>query len=268
MQWAVQLPWTNTNVEDHHIDALRLLRQMPAISDLALIDGVGVERLTVSRIRPDEIGTGIDRSTDPAFIGGRAAHSWYGPVTLNEGSEPYMRVAVAGNRPSAGVAVAQINLKLIWDVISAIKIEKSGEAFVLDDQGGLVAHPDIDLVLQGANQSTSPRLRALQTAMLASAGAPTTIEDVEGRTVVAAMVPIGGANWQVFAELPLSEAYAPIRAALWRTGLLVLVGAAFALALAYLMARHMTGPIRQLEEGVARIGAGQFAGQNHAGDRR
>jgi len=258
MQWAVQLSWTNASVEDHRIDALRLLRQVPAITDLALIDGAGIERLTVSRIRPDAIGLSIDRSTDPAVIGARTAHSWYGPVTLNRGSEPYMTLAVAGNRPSVGVAVAQINLKLIWDVISAIQIEKSGIAFAIDGNGRLVAHPNIDLVLQGANKSTAAHVRALQAAMLASGGKPTTTEDIEGHPVLAAMAPIGGVEWEVFAVLPITEADAPIRAALWRTGFLILAGAAFALALAYLMARRMTGPIRLLEEGAARIGAGQF----------
>src|SRR5262245_23322728 len=43
MQWAVQLPWTNAGVEDHRIDALRLLRKEPAIAELALIDGAGIE---------------------------------------------------------------------------------------------------------------------------------------------------------------------------------------------------------------------------------
>src|SRR5262249_37660305 len=46
MQWAVQLPWTDGSVEDHRIDALRLLRQVPAIAELTLIDGTGIERLT------------------------------------------------------------------------------------------------------------------------------------------------------------------------------------------------------------------------------
>jgi class 3 adenylate cyclase len=72
------------------------------------------------------------------------------------------------------------------------------------------------------------------------------------------MAPMAGVNWKVFAEQPIAEAYAPLRAALWRTGVLVLAGAVLALALAYLLARRMTGPIRLLEEGAARIGAGQF----------
>jgi class 3 adenylate cyclase len=149
-------------------------------------------------------------------------------------------------------------LTLIWDVISAIQIEKAGLAFIIDDDGRLVAHPDIDLVLQGTNDSTAAYVKALQATMLASGGKPATAVDIEGRDVLAAMTPVAGPDWQVFAEVPVSEAYAPIRAALWRTGILMLVGAAFALALAYLMARRMTGPIRQLEEGVSRIGVGQF----------
>ena len=36
-----------------------------------------------------------------------------------------MSIAVAGNRPAAGVAIGEVNLKLIWDVISAIRVGKS-----------------------------------------------------------------------------------------------------------------------------------------------
>jgi class 3 adenylate cyclase len=258
LQWAVQLPWADASVDAHRVDALRLLHQVPAIVELTLIDGTGTERLTVSRIRPDVIGPGINRSTDPAVIGARTTHRWYGPVMLNRGSEPYMTLAVAGNRPSLGTAIAQINLTLVWNVISAIQIEKSGLAFVIGGNSRLVAHPNIDLVLQGASELTATRLQTLRAAMRAAGGQPTTTEDIEGRPVLAAMVPIEGVGWEVFAELPISEAYAPIRSALWRTALLILVGAVFALVLAYFMARRMTGPIRRLEEGAARIGGGRF----------
>ena len=258
MGWVVQMPWTEDNVEDRRIDALRLLRQVPAIMDVALVDGAGIERLQISRIGGDVIGRGLDRSDDPAVLGAHAARIWYGPVTLNRGSEPYMVMSVAGSRSAVGVAVAQVNLKLIWDVISAIRVGKAGLAFVVDGNGRLVAHPNIGLVLQGADESTAAHLRALQAAMLAAGGEPVTTTDIEGRTVRAGMAPIAGIDWTVFAEQPISEAYAPIRTALWRTGFLVLSGAAFALLLAYLLARRMTGPIRLLEEGAARIGAGQF----------
>ena len=257
MSWAVQLAWAD-NLESHRVDALRLLRQAPAIVEVALIDGAGIERIRISRLDPDVIGTGVDRSNDPAVIGARKLHVWYGPVTLHLGSEPYMSIAIAGNRVAAGVLVAEINLKLIWDVISAIGVGKTGLAFVVDGNGHLVAHPDIGLVLQGDNDVIATHLRAMKAAMLAGGGEPVTTEDMENRTVLAAMAPMTGVDWKVFAEQPVAEAYAPLSAALWRTGILAMFGVSFALALAYLLAQRMTGPIRWLREGAARIGTGQF----------
>ena len=258
MQWAVQLPWTEGGDERHRFDALRVLRQVPAIVDLALVDGKGIERLKISRVGRDVIGSGLDRSADPAVTGARGARVWHGPVRLNRGSEPYMTLAVAGNRAAVGVAIADINLKLIWDVISAIRVGQTGAAFVVDNSGRLVAHPNISLVLRGADAETTARLRALQAAVLTPGGGTITTTNAEGRTVLVAMAPIAGAQWMVFAEQPATEAYGPIRAALWRTSALVLAAAVFAALIAFALARRMSGPIRVLERGVARIGAGQF----------
>jgi hypothetical protein len=68
--------------------------------------------------------------------GARTAGIWYGDVGYYRGSEPYLTVAISGNRPSVGIVVAEVNLKLIWDVISTIKVRQTGHAFVLDGQAG------------------------------------------------------------------------------------------------------------------------------------
>ena len=44
------------------LDALRLLRQVPAITELAQIDAAGHEQLKVSRLTMDAVGSGIDDS--------------------------------------------------------------------------------------------------------------------------------------------------------------------------------------------------------------
>lgn len=256
--WMVQLPWTDGPEDQRRIDALRLLRQVPAISDLTLVDGVSRERLYVSRVGLDRINAGTDRSDDPPVEGARAARVWYGPVRYHHGSEPFMRIAVAGNRAAVGVAVAEINLKLIWDVISAIRVGDTGQAFVLDGPGRLIAHPDIGIVLRGADDPTARTLQELRAAIIGAAGRAATGTDVEGRTVMAAMAPVPGVDWTVVVEQPLVEAFGPIYAALWRTAALLLAGTALSAAFAYWLARRMTGPIRVLEEGTERIGAGQF----------
>src|SRR5690349_4139148 len=267
LQWTVQLPWHDGMEERHRFDVLRLMRQVPAVVEVTLIDGAGAERLHLSRVDPDIVDSKIDRTEDPAVVGARTTRLWYGPVTLFDGSEPHMTIAVAGSRGSNGVTVAVINLKLIWDVISAIHVGQSGNAFVLDQSGRLVAHPDISLVLRGDDDRAAARLKELQKATTGGGeiaegtnaeGTNAEGTNAEGRSVIAAMAPIAGPDWLAFVEQPVSEAFGPIRAALWRTGLLLLVGAAFAALLAYLLARRMAGPIRLLEQGAERIGAGQF----------
>ena len=258
LQWTVQLPWREGADEGHRFDALRLMRQVPAVVDVTLVDGKGFERLHVSRVDPDVVDSGINRANDPAVVGARSGQIWFGPVTLHEGSEPHMTVAVAGAREINGITVAVINLKLIWDVISAIHVGQSGDAFVLDHSGRLVAHPDISLVLRGDNDPAAARLKDLQKAANGGGGQTADGVNAEGRPVIAAMAPIPGPGWTAFVEQPASEAFGPIPAALWRTGLLLLTGAMFAACLAYFLAGRMAGPIRLLEQGAERIGAGQF----------
>jgi adenylate cyclase len=72
------------------------------------------------------------------------------------------------------------------------------------------------------------------------------------------MAPIPSVDWSVVVKQPVTEALEPIYTALWRTGALLIGGAGFAAALAYWLTQRMIEPIRLLEDGVARIGAGQF----------
>ena len=118
-----------------------------------------------------------------------------------------MTVAVAGAREINGVTVAVINLKLIWDVISAIHVGQSGDAFVLDRSGRLVAHPDISLVLRGDDDPAAARLKELQQATIAGGGETAEGIDAEGRSVIAAMAPIPGPDWMAFVEQPAAEAF-------------------------------------------------------------
>lgn len=256
--WLVQLPWSEEPDERRRIDALRLLRQVPAIVSLTLVDGSGRERLYVSRIGLNRTESRTDRSAEAAVAGARSTRLWFGEVSYYRGSEPYLTVAISGNRPSLGIVVAEVNLKLIWDVISAIKVGETGYAFVLDRPGRLVAHPDISLVLRGADEATLAPFQATREAIVRAGTGLATAQGAQGNAIAAAAAPVAGPDWTVVVEQPLAEAFAPIYAALWRTGGLLLGGAALAALLAFALARRMTEPIRQLEEGTERIGAGQF----------
>ena len=256
--WTTQLPWSAGSIEQRRFDALRLLRQVPAITELAQIDASGKERLRVSRLAMDVVGSGTDFSNDPKFTEAAARKVYYGAVYFRRESEPYMTLAIAGTRRDAGVSVAEVNLKLIWDVVSGIKVGERGHAYVVGAQGRLIAHPDISLVLRNTDMSRLAQVQA------ARAGATELVqegEDIEGRKVLTAYAPVAPLGWLVFVELPFEEAYAPLNAALKRLALVLLAALSFAVLAGMFLAGRMVGPIQALRAGAARIGSGDLSQQ-------
>src|SRR5437899_11351580 len=167
--WTTQLPWSAGSIEQRRFDALRLLRQVPAITELAQLDATGKERLRVSRLAMDVVASGADLSNDPKFTEAVARKVYYGPVYFRRESEPYMTLAIAGSRRDAGVSVAEGNIKLIRVVCSQIKVGERGHAYVVDAQGRLIAHPDISLVLRNTDMSKLAQVRAARASASGSA---------------------------------------------------------------------------------------------------
>jgi len=256
--WTTQLPWSSGSTEQHRVDALRLLRQVPAVAELTLVDPTGHERVHVSRLTMDVVDSGLDLSNDPKFTEAVARKVYYGPVYFQRESEPYMTLAIAGTRKNTGISIAEVNLKLIWDVVSQITVGKHGRAYVTDAHGRLIAHPDISAVLRNSDMSTLPQVRAAQESYSKS-DVPDKASIIENREHLIASAPIQPLGWTMFVELPIDEAYAPLYAALWRLALVILAASLFAAVAGVVLARRMVGPIQALRAGAARIGGGDFS---------
>src|SRR6516225_11876211 len=258
--WTTQLTWSASTIEQRRFDGLRLLRQVPAITELAQLDPTGKEQLRVSRLVMDLGAAQTDYSQAPKFTEAVAKKVYYGPVYFRRESEPYMTLSLAGTRRDAGVSVAEVNLKLIWDVVSQIKVGEQGRAYVVDGQGRLIAHPDISLVLRNTDLS---QLAQVQAARARATGKPSDqvqeAEEVKGRRVLTAYAPVAPLGWFMFVELPIEEAYAPLYATLYRSVLLLLAGLALALIAGLFLARKMVVPIQALRRGAALIGAGDLS---------
>jgi signal transduction histidine kinase len=258
--WTTQLPWSGGAIEQRRFDALRLLRQVPAITELTQLDAAGHEQLRVSRLAMDVVGSGADFSMEPKFTEAVARKIYYGPVYFRRESEPYMTLSMAGTRRDSGVSVAEVNLKFIWDVVSQIKVGERGKAYVVDAQSRLIAYPDISLVLRNTDLS---RLAQVQAARAGGAGqAPEQVReamDIQGRRVLTAYAPVAPLGWLVFVELPFDEAYSPLYSSVERSGIVLLGALALAFCAGMLLARRMVVPIRALRAGAARIGGGDLS---------
>jgi signal transduction histidine kinase len=258
--WTTQLPWSAGSIEQRRFDALRLLRQVPAITELAQVDSAGKERLRVSRLAMDVVDSGLDLSQDPKFKEAVAHKVYYGPVYFRRESEPYMTLSLAGTRKDAGVSIAEVNLKLIWDVVSQIKVGERGQAYVVGAQGRLIAHPDISLVLRNTDMSKLLQVQAAQTRNAGTnSEALEGTENIQGQKVLTASAPIAPLGWTMFVELPVEEAYASLYAALQRLAIVLAGASIFAVLAGIFLARRMVGPIQALRAGAERIGSGDFA---------
>jgi HAMP domain-containing protein len=255
-----QMVLTPSTLEERQLDALRLLRQVPAISEFSQLDANGREKLRVSRIEVDAVGSNADFSKDPKFTIAMANKVYYGPVYFRSESEPYMTLALAGTVRDAGVGVAEINLKFIWDVVSQIRVGQKGRAYVLDAHGRLIAHPDISLVLRNIDLSGLTQVQAARAIGGAMPPDPMqVVKDIQGRQVLTSYAPIPPLGWLVFVELPVDEAYRPLYATIARMGLLLLAALGLAFLAGTLLARTMVGPIQALQAGAARISRGDLS---------
>src|SRR5712691_938874 len=244
--------------EPYKFELLKLLKVTPAITELVALDASGREQLKVSRVRMLLSDDLRDRASAEAFQGARGGKAFFGQVYFIRESEPYMTVAVPIERFAGdvvGVLVAEVNLKYIWEVVSRIKVCQAGYAYVVSREGDLIAHPDISLVLQ------KRQVKQLSQVQAALAGTPTRFvarPNLAGQQVFAAFATIPELGWAVLLERPAAEAYAPLYASIFRTGILLLLGLGMAVLASLLIGRRVVRPLNLLQHGAARLGSGDL----------
>ncbi len=257
LQYAALPQMGAGDLELRRIEFLRLLRQVPEVTDVALIGADGREQIAESRLGMSLLASGKDRSAEPAFQQARRGQPWYGPVYFRKETEPYMSVAIRSGGKHSPLTVAELNLKFMWDVVSAIKIGDKGKAYVVDGDGYLVADPDIGLVLRKTQLGGLEHVKAMTSVPGGELPAMQS-HDLAGTRVLASMATIEPLGWRVFVEQPVSEVYARLNASILWTGALLLAGLAVSALAAGALARSMVRPIRTLDEGARRIGAGEL----------
>lgn len=246
--------------DPHYIELLKLLKIAPAVSDAAWLDITGHENVRVSRFDRDVMGGNIDRSAHPGFLTAQTGKTWYGDVEFRRQTEPHLTMAVPGNRREDGIVFATINLRFVSDAIAAIRIGRSGHAYVVDAGGRLISHPDARQVLRMTNLSELPQVHTALASRIASDNAQPTViaNDQDGRRTLTAYARIEKLGWYVLVEQSVSEAFAPLYGSLVRAALLLLAGIAVAIASSLVLARRMTAPIKTLGTGAQRIGEGHL----------
>jgi signal transduction histidine kinase len=247
--------------EQRELDFLRILRNVPAVSQLSHLDLAGKEQLRVSRLDPDVVGSQEDFSQAPKFLEARAGKTYWSPVYLKNDAEPYVTLALPVGKYAVEVTTAEVNLGAVLKIVSQIEVGSDGYAYVVDSHNQLVAHPDGRVLrakrdLSGLVQVKAARAERADTT--ADSSAAMVADGLGGGRILAAHAPIAPMGWLVFVERPAAAAYAPLRAPIIRSVVIFVLGLGLSILASILLARRMVAPIRMLQEGAARIGAGDL----------
>ena len=107
--WTTQLTWSANTIEERRFDGLRLLRQVPAISEISQLDPTGKEQLRVSRLVMDRGPAQTDYLQAPKFTEAVAKKVYYGPVYFRfqreEPAEEPAHVAFSQPKEFSGLGI-------------------------------------------------------------------------------------------------------------------------------------------------------------------
>ena len=247
--------------EQREIDFLRLLRNVPAITELRHLDLAGNEQLRTSRLALDAVASGQNYADTPEFAEAKSKKTYISPVYFRNETEPFVTMAVAPDETAAEVTVAEVNVRAIWDVVTRIGTGRAGNAYVVDSNDQLIAHPDLRLVLAKRDLSNAPQVRAARAQRTGAAPDDqvyTIAEGLQGRQAVAVHAAIPALGWLVFIERPVEDTFAPLRDATARSIAVLALGLLLAILASVALARRMVAPIRKLQDGAARVGRGDL----------
>jgi signal transduction histidine kinase len=154
---------------------------------------------------------------------------------------------------------AEIDLKYVGHVISSARVGKAGSAYLVTDDGHLIAHPDLSMVLQKRDLRGTEQLNAVFSAVSNEATPNALVaHNLQGRKVFTSFALIPSLGWVVFAEQPIEEIYAPLYASVVRTSGAFLLALGVALLATLLVRRRVVLPLEKLRHGVERIGKGDL----------
>src|SRR3990172_4662808 len=248
--------------DEFRFELEKLLLIAPSITEAVALDRNGRVQVQASRLRTVLPEAKKEQPPTLPFEEAKKGKSFFGQVYFVRGSEPYMTIAVPIERFAGdviGVLQAEVNLKYIGDVVSAITVGRAGYAYVVTRSGDLIAHPDISLVLQRRSMAQLDQVKAaFQSASSLPKPAAVVARNLQGTNVFSSNAVIPVLDWAVFIERPVQEAYEPLYASIVRTSSLLLIGLGMALLASLFVARRVVRPLQTLREGVERIGSGDL----------
>ncbi len=199
-----------------------------------------------------------ERRARPLLGGGAGATEFYPSQRRGE-----MLITLVQPLPGhARYLATEVSLRRVQELIERTRIGRRGIAYIVDDRGRLVAHPDRKRVLDQENVSSVPIVAQLMPNIdRATTGrALTVVTDFtdDGHDLLGAYAPLSRLRWGLVVSEPREDAYGLARATWAHAGGWTALALALALVVAFFFARDITRPVERLMEGTRGLAGGAF----------
>jgi putative methionine-R-sulfoxide reductase with GAF domain len=243
-----------------------LLGLQTSFKQLALLSANGRQLALTSRRSLSQSGQFTGQLAGDLLERNRAGENAISPVYIDiESSEPLVVIAVPILNVFGeyqGTLAAELNLKFMWELVDQLKVGETGYAYVVDEQGKLIAFSDTSRVLRSENVQQFHEVGEF-------VGNPSAPEDINpamtiftglaGEAVVGTYVPLGTPPWAVVTELPWTEAYREIFLQSVSILLITLASAVLAALIGGFVARRLASPLVDLANVATEIAGGNLS---------
>ncbi|MBI2036554.1 HAMP domain-containing protein [Candidatus Microgenomates bacterium] len=239
-----------------------ILKNDTVVSEIDFLDKNGQELIKISRLRffsPEEYQNKFNTESFQKASLGNAVIS---PVYFRD-SVPYLSISIPIydiGRVFTGIVNAEINLSSLWDVFSEIRPSANGYAYVVGEDGILIAHPDLSQVLKNQDVSSRFCVARVLAEMKECSGTEEEASYINENNieVFAAGVPLKELGWAVMVEIPKSEAFSSINQILRFSAVVIAITLFWVVVISIWYTRRIIVPIKQLEKGAQTIGKGDL----------
>lgn len=159
-----------------------------------------------------------------------------------------------GQGSLVGAIFATVDLEEMGQKAAVIKSGKTGYAFITDNIGKIIAHPNKELVNQ---QADVKHLLPVQKAIAKETGAVS--YEFEGQRKLAGYSSVATTGWGVIVQLPETEALADAREHLLISVGMVVIVAILVIFAAFAIARSLTRPIGRLVNFTQAVASGDLS---------
>ena len=221
--------------------------------NIILLDARGQEYIRVSRTHL--VGTGSladwtqsELYTEPIATG----EIFYSPIFFSQDTgEPILNMSVPildlKSQEPAAVLIAEMKLKFMWHVVAVLKVGHNGSAFLTDQNGRVIVHPNRSIVLK----DTRFEVPGTAKIMVGLNG--------EKSIVTAQKITFGNLPLYFITEVPTSEALRNIYTSFYILGAVMLLTLGAAVALVFILVRQIVRPLESLAKTAREISGGNYS---------